>query len=426
MTSARPDTRYLATAPITTDLGQRLTDLTVAAPGGYELASARTAIDGTGSGRALELLVEIDTATAGILVTHGTVASPSYRVQVSAGGIVEALDAGGVLAALTAPNVGALAQDYVVAWSTELNAATDGSPGQALRSTLLVYDVGGDALDKITVVHAVDAASPAETFTVGGAWDGAIMQQPYALAIDAVRVSCRYHTPTETREHFVAATPAPSPSGPVAVQLLPQPAAALETGRLAGPGYQSAALSTATGRDRHRLVGPVWQWAQPQAGMLEYADDIRDTLRGSWVRDEADGYQTAIHWLARRQIPRHCGHVHGVVQVSTWALGLGPVSTVDFLLSCANGPPHSYTQRSTTLVSRTVDDGGAPSVGELLTWSPVAVPRDEDGFTWIWLSTRTDGGSGAGNAGYAVRSIAVAPIVLAPSFEGLPADPWGP
>ena len=63
MTSARPDTRYLATVPITTDLGQRLVNLTAAAPGGYELASARLAIDGSGAGRSIELAVELAAAS---------------------------------------------------------------------------------------------------------------------------------------------------------------------------------------------------------------------------------------------------------------------------------------------------------------------------------------------------------------------------
>lgn len=425
MTSPRPDTRYLATAPITTDLGQRLANLTVAAPGGYELASARLAIDGSGAGRSIELAVEIDNATTGILVTHGTVATPRYRLRVAAGGIVEAVDSGGVLAGVTAPSVGGAPRDYVVAWSTEPNATTTGL-GDALRSTLLVYDVLGATLAKSTFVHALDTPNPAETFTVAGAWDGAILQQPYALAIDAVRVSCRFHTATETREHFVTASPAPTPSGPVAVQLITPPAASLEAGRLAGPGYQAAALSVAAGRDRHRLLGPVWQWIQPQGGMFAYADFLEDVLRPSWVLDEDAGYQTAIHWLARRRIPRHAGHVRGVIQVSTWALGLGPVDPADFRLTIADGPPHAYQTRATTVVSRSIDDGGAPGVGALLEWDPAAVRRDDDGWSWLWLSTRTDGGSGAGNTGYAVRSLAVQPLVLLEGYLGELPDPWGP
>ena len=52
--------------------------------------------------------------------------------------------------------------------------------------------------------------------------------------------------------------------------------------------------------------------------------------------------------------------------------------------------------------------------------------RADDGRSWLWLSARTDGGSGMGNAGYAVRGLAVQPLTLGEVFDGGFPDPMGP
>jgi len=243
--------------------------------------------------------------------------------------------------------------------------------------------------------------------------------------IDAVRVSCRFHTRTETREHFVAATPAPTPTGPVAVQLVTPPEAMLEPGELAGPGYQLAAASMQTTRDRHRLVSPIWQWTQPNAVALR--DDMRTSLGPRWVWDLGDGWQSPLNMLARRRIPRHTGYLRVIVQWVTWKTNAAfPMDLVELRLHTADGPPNAFTQQTSKLIDRSVDDGSIAGLGVLQVMDFVWVVRDGQGFTWLWASARTDGGSGSGNASYAVRSISVTPIVLGEGYDGQAPNQWGP
>lgn len=421
MTSPRPDTRYLGTAPITTDLSQRLTNLTIAAPGGYELTSARTAINGSGAGRSIELACEINTVTTGVLVDHSNGAG--YRVSITAGGVVVFANGGVTVTTITAPGVGAGAKDYVVAWSTEPNPATTGA-ADAQRSEFLVYDRAVGTLSWQALTHTVVTPSPAGTFTVAGVWTGA-MTLIYALTIDAVRVSCRFHTRVEIREHFVLASSPAAPTGPVAVQLVTPPAAMLEPGELAGPGYQFAAASMQTTRDRHRLVSPVWQWSQ--LNFVALSDNMRNALGPRWVWDLGDGWQSPLNITARRRIPRHTSWLRVIVQWATWRTNpIGPTDTVELRLHTADGHPNSYTNESHKLISRTVDDLGPAGIGVLQVMDFVWVERGDDGYTWLWVSARTDGGSGMGNATYTVRGISVLPVVLSDGYDGQVPNQWGP
>ena len=71
MTSARADTRVLVTSPITTDLSQWATNLTASGSGAYEDPSARTALDGTGDGRTIEIACKLNTGISSVIVAHG-------------------------------------------------------------------------------------------------------------------------------------------------------------------------------------------------------------------------------------------------------------------------------------------------------------------------------------------------------------------
>jgi hypothetical protein len=419
MTSARPDTRYLATSPITTDTGQRLTNLTVAAPGGYELNSARTAIEGTGSGRSIELIADIDDGQVGVLVDHDNGAS--YRISVTAGGIVVFSDATGTVASITAPNVNGVAKSYVVAWSTEPNPLSPATP----RSEFLVYDVAGAALTQTVVEHAGTAASATGTFTVGGVFGGAAMTLAYSPTIDAVRISSRFHTRTETREHFVAQTAAPSIDGIAACQLFPVPAALLTAGNVAGPGYQLSAASMQTTRDRHRLLSPVVEWIHADPPAL--ADDMKAAaaMNAKHVFDMGDGWQQPLMWLCRRMVPRHCQWLRVEVQWATYETVPGVTDLVELRAHTWNANPYTATADSNVTISRQADDTSM-GIGVRQVFAPLLVERGPDGYTWIGLSARTDSGSGSGNATYKVRSITAVPWVLGEGYNGQPPNAWGP
>jgi hypothetical protein len=441
VTSARPDTRYLATtsgSTIDVDLGQRLTNLTASAPGGYEANSARTALTGEARGRSIEIKANIKSDSAGYIVDHsagaGTVA---YRIEVTMGGNVVFSDSSGVLMTIVAPGVTSVAKSYVVAWSTEPNPLTTGAPN-ALRSEFLVYAVVATTLSWDTAEHAVSTAPGTNTFTVGGRFAGGVMTNAYSPTIAAVRISCRFHTRVETREHFVAATSPPANVGIAACQVAVPPAAMLAAGQIVGPGYQLAAASAQTGRDRHRTLSAVWQWMNPDPPTL--TDDMRTGMGTKHVIDIEDdisgpGWQTPLGWLARVQVPRHVEWLYVRIQWATWETVPGATDLVELQFHASNGPPRpvkdgnnfipAFTITSYQTVSRQVDDG-VGGLGDLEVFDFVHVERDADGFTWVWLAGRTDSGSGSGNASYAVRSCVAQPIVLGDGYGGQVPNGWGP
>jgi hypothetical protein len=444
MTSPRPDTRYLATSPITTDAGKHRTNLIVSAPGGYEANSARTAITGDGSGRSIEIKCDIDTATVGVVVDHGTGAS--YRIRITAGGVVEFSNSSGLLASITAPNVTGLARSYVIAWSTFANPLTVGA-GDTLCSDLYVYDVSGSVLTYLPITHSTVTASGAGTLTIAGMYTGGVMTLTYANDIDAVRISCRYHTGVETREHFVAQASAPANVGIAACQQAVPPIQMFAPGQIIGPQYQHAAASMQPTRNRHRLVSPVWQWiALAHAdGAPQFTDDMRDGVSPKWVIDIDDpgfvaeagaGWQTYIGWLARVQVPRHVEHLLVRAQWATWETVPGTTDKAELQFHCANGPPRpvkdgnkmipEFTITNYQTIERQVNDVSVSGLGANQVFDFVKVERDADGFSWVWVAGRADEGSGAGNVTYQVRSIAATPIVLGDGYGGLVANPWGP
>jgi hypothetical protein len=443
VTSPRPDSRYLATSPITTDLSQRLTNLTASAAAGYEANSVRTGITGAGSGRSIEIIADINSLSTGTLVDHstGVVGTSCYKIRVTIGGVVEFINSAGTVASVTVPSVAVASRSCVVAWSTEPNPLTVGA-GDALRSDFYVYNSFTGEVSYTSADHSVEAAFATATFTVGGVFVGGVLTLAYSPAITAVRISCRFHTGVETREHFVAQTAAPSNDGIAAVQQAVPPAEMFAPGQIIGPQYQHAAASMQPTRNRHRLVSPVWQWIQADAPPL--SDDMRDAFP-KWVIDldapgfvaEAGaGWQTPICWLARIQVPRTIEHLLVRAQWATWETAPGTTDKAELQFHCADGPPRpvvdgnklipQFNVTSYQTIERQVDDVSMSGLGANQVFDFVKVERDADGFSWVWAAGRADEGSGAGNVTYQVRSIAATPIVLGDGYGGLVANPWGP
>jgi hypothetical protein len=431
MTSPRPDTRVLVTTPITTDLSQWLTDLTASGAGAFEDPAARAAIDGTGDGRSLELIADIDNVQIGWLVRHGEdAANQPYGIKVVAGGAVEFWGDVTVLASISAPSVGGAAASYVVAWSTEPNPQTTGA-GDALRSEALVYNVGTTELAWVTFVHAVYTADVAGAFSIGGAWDGGALLEPYAPSIDAVRVSARWHTRVETREHFIAQTPAPTILGITAVEAPVVPVDATTAKREPGTVYQAAAGAMATGRNRHRAVSPLVHVLVPQPWPV-FGNNQRDALSTKWVHDIGDGWQTPISWLWRRKIPRHTHYIRVEIQWATWATDVNPPDVAELRIYTANARPQLATDKVFRGISRAVEDGvGGPGVRQMFEHCPVkrtdANDIEGEGYTWVFLAARTDAGSGVGNVAYSVRGVTIVPVSVGLGFDiDEPPDEWGP
>lgn len=425
MTSARADSRYLATSPITTDLSQRLTNLTASGAGGYETNSARTAISGSGAGRSIELKCVMDNASAGVLVDHENGAG--YRIRVSAGGSVAFSNSSGTLKTLVAPSIAVGNQDYVIAWSTEPNPLTTGA-SNAHRSEFLIWGgaAGAETLVWDTAEHAVGPVSDTATFTVGGAFTGGVLTLPYNETIYSVRISCRFHTRVETREHFVAQTAAPSITGLAACQFVVPPTEIFEESGLGfhiGPQYQAAAASMQTTRDRHRLLSYVWHWDCLTNSTTGFSDDMRTTVGSKHVVDHGAGWQTPLCWVARRRIPPHVQWLRVRVQWATWETVPGVTDKVELRFHTSDGPLANYTTESHKLIDRTADDTSS-GAGVNQVFDFVRVNRAPNGYTYLWMSGRTDEGSGSGNATYQVRSVDAMPVVLPNGYDGIPANPW--
>lgn len=425
MTSARADTRYLATSPITTDLGQRLTNLTASAAAGYELNSARNAITGAvAAGRSIELKCVMDDASTGVLVDHGNGAS--YRIRVSAGGSVAFSNSGGTIKTLVAPAIAASEQDYVIAWSTEPNPLTTGA-GNTLRSEFLIWGgvAGLETLVWDTATHATVAASGTGTFTVGGVFTGGVLTLAYSDTIYSVRISCRFHTRAETREHFVAQTAAPTIEGIAACQAIVPPSDVFDNAHIAGPHYQWAAASMQTTRDRHRLLSYLVQWDNATNGTTGLSDDMRTTagVGSKKVFDLEDGWQVPLFWVWRCRVPPHAQWLQVRVNWLTWETAPGVTDKVELRFHAADGVPAKYTVESHRVIDRTADDTST-GAGINQTFEFVKVNRAANGYTYLFMAGRTDEGSGAGNATYLVRGLSVMPVVLATGYENIPANPW--
>jgi hypothetical protein len=199
----------------------------------------------------------------------------------------------------------------------------------------------------------------------------------------------------------------------------------LTAGNVAGPGYQFAAASMQTTRDRHRLASPVVQWMQSSPPTL--SDDMKAAaaMNPKHVFNMGDGWQQPLMWLCRRMVPRHVQWLRVEVQWFTWESAPGVTDLVELRAHTWNDNPYTATADSNVTISRQVDDTSV-GIGVRQTFDPLLVERGADGYTWIGLSARTDSGSGSGNASYAVRSMTAVPWVLGEGYNGQPPNAWGP
>ena len=386
MTSARADTRYLCSTTLTTDLSQRLTNLTASTTAAYENNSARTTMDPT-LGRSLEISLELDTSHLGALLHIGSSTSVlTALIEITDAGEISFAVGAVYIATLLAPNADGTAKTYVIGWSSEANPATTGA-ADAVRSEFSIYDVDGDEIERAEVLHATGSPVDTMSFVLGGWWDAGAVGNKTDATINAARVSARYHTRSETREHFVAQTAAPTVTGVSAVELQRLPADACVAGAVEGPQVQHASQSMAAGRSRHRLCGPLV--SGPHWPLAAWQSDLTEAVSPSWVRVLSDGYATSLAWLWRRRVPYHAEWLLGSLQWATWNTATEAVDA-SVRLYCSSKPPHLAQSSEWTFVelTRTVDDGvggGFGGLGAFERFARLLVRRDQDGFAWLWL-----------------------------------------
>lgn len=404
---------------VAVDRSQYDTPLTASGGAYYEDPSPRCALDGSGMGRSVELSVELDTSVSGTLVEFGADAGdPNYAITVTAGGTIVFVHDGGTLISLAAPDVSGTAKTYVIGYNTEPNGATTGG-GDALRSEATVYSVDDGTIATGVITHDVLPLTAGSGVAVGGSWDGSAMSDVFDGTINAVRISSRYHTRTEVREHWVAQSAAADVDGVEAIEAPVLPADLAEPGSIVGPQYQAGAASLAVGRNRHRLVGPVVQFLD--ANLVFYESPLSGVtgLDATRVRALPGGYETHLGWLWRRSIVRHAEWLLGRIQWGTLDLGGGAVAASVRLYS-ASQPPHLAQPDETSYVtlSRTDDDAGAGVVAE---FAPLRVQRGEDGRSWLWLGISL----GASDRAY-IRELTIQSLTRQALDVPAPPPQWGP
>lgn len=382
------DTRLHVEAPsLTVDASQHGDDLTAAGAAAYELASARTAITGE-HGRALELLVEHAAGDSGVLLDHGSAQSSQvYQIEIDDGEVI--ISAAGVeIGRLGIPLVEALPLELLIHWATEANPASTGA-GDALRSELLLYDFGNENFAARTFVHPVATADAGGTLTIGGVWSG-VLTKAWMGRITAARLGVTFGTVVRAREHWVALSSAPAATDDV-VRVEPRepPGGITEHEWLAGPLVAAAAV--ASREASHRLVSPV---ISLQLGMNPtLLGNLAAVFPAHWL-DVEDGWQRCLAWLWRRRVPLHCTHLRGTVQLAMWAdtKDEEPPGAIELRVVASNRRPgweplDAELIVESVVLEREVDDGEA-KLGDMLELPPLPVPRDDHGYTWLWLEFR--------------------------------------
>ena len=145
---------------------------------------------------------------------------------------------------------------------------------------------------------------------------------------------------------------------------------------------------------------------------------------GQRVFDMGEGYQTTIAWLVRRRIPRSCDWLLARTQWATWADPSGVPDLVELRIHTADNIPYLAEAISSQTISRAVDDELAGFLGAQEYFPPVKVERDAQGWSWIFMSARTNGGAPS-TARYSVREWTATPMAASVGFQGQPPGEWG-
>jgi len=311
---SKPDTRYLndyaAAGSITalrTDIGQWRTNLTDATTYAHEATSARTAITVP---RTIELRVEADNKSSGIVLNHGNDAGTvyGYRVRVDSG-VVEFYGNTALLGSIAWSDDGPL----LIRWATREDPD---NPGDVIHE-IDVWDeaavawAGGLVLTNEAEPFVLSSAR----FTLGAGGLGVDAYSDGPDAIRMVRISTRYHSREEFYADWIAtATPA-TPTSETRISGLALDGTTLgDEGHFAGP----ALLSThrATIDNAYRLWSPV---VNDRLRTLD-ADAFTSTAHAYSRQPPKDGagYRMWSHLLRVAILPVQSTHVRVRVFVKKW------------------------------------------------------------------------------------------------------------
>ncbi len=422
---AKQDTLYLGVdggggiADLATDLSQYLDDQATGATWHFE-ASPATRFDLTTEWCA-EFDVDANNADTGRFFTFDCVTAASdYYLEITAGGILNAIVNSTTVATLTIPGIAAGDQHIVVSWSAQPNPDTTGA-ANALRSELCAWNVDTGEFNKSVATHV---ARPAQTGAMNFWARNTAGGSPFIGTPHACRFGERFHTASETYVDFVAAVPAPATLTTVYGEGLP--------------------ANTSTGiHGRDNFHGPAAVWAADKVNRLARRTltplvnkRFRDsptwtdaTLSGGDPKVRAapidTNYRMVLGWIQWNDVPETCSHLWVRVHVFSRATS-GAAVPVGIRLYSMNGLPGDLGYQDahvTEIVTR--DDEVGVTFGEWDVEALVPLKRNDDGETFLAIALQVDPESASAND--LASQISVRSFHAAPAFKsiqgGLPVAP---
>lgn len=414
---AKDDTRLLLEWGVsaTADLSQRATNLTSFLGGSYEAPSARTAV---ASPREITAQFSVDNADSGYLVNHGNTGGTTYyRMRVDGSGnlICEDDVNGSIFGSVALPGVDATADQFTAQWCTTHNRVLTTGASDAVRHELFIYNHTDSSWHLQQATSAAHTPSASDSFTANGLWNGATITNAMSAgsSIHWIRVGVRFHSTTEANEEWVSATSAPSNDGESRVQEAPLPVRMGEDSEFAGPQYLYAAR--AHNRNTLRLLSNLVNMAC-QAPPT-YEDDIKDQVNDSWVGNPSGSttHQTHIGFLRHLPLPPTCNRARVRVNVQLWDTVATP-DTLDIRCYSSNTRPGLTVpwQEKTNYVemAHSTDDGATGPGSWSAATTHLTLNRDPFGWTWLYLSFETNGGTPSATNRFKVWSWVVDPILV--------------
>lgn len=215
-----------------------------------ESPSPRAAIDPS-NGREIAIVWDIQSGESGTLVELGNGSGYSYRIMVTAGGVVQCRENGSIRVSVSLPDLAVgVDRRFLIHWGSHAD-------GSSVRSELLVHNLSVGSTTHAQATHAAGTVDPDHTLTVGGIFGGVVLFSG-GMDFTHVRIGRRFHSTTEQFNDFVTETTPPTFTARRRTPLLTYPTTELpiaSEGEFAGPAYLWAAA--ATRQASMRLVTPL-------------------------------------------------------------------------------------------------------------------------------------------------------------------------
>ncbi len=378
------------TAGLEVDIGQERTNLTNGVGTKLEAPSARVALV---QRRELAIVVEVSTADSGTVLYHGNAdgSADTFRISVVPGGFVRFIQNTVALSSKALPNVGAVAQKFLLHWSTRARGALE-------THEFACYNYGTPSWGVDQVDTALGTTSVAYDFHINDIPNGTDPYTGGLAAIESVRVGRRFHTTTEAQEDWVLeSTPGPFTTDARAQRVpVDSTTTVADEGSFAGPAYSH---SKASGdRHRRRLYSPL-----VNETYVNPAEKDNTYTPVSWHRQpfgdspDVDKYHMPINFLRRCPLPVGASRFKARIHIQTYS-GIGSpedinlrvysINRIPAINDAPNNAPQDPVIAKYAEEVINVDHPPPAGVGEWVEFdvTDLSVGQDEDGAPLTYMA----------------------------------------